>query len=51
MKTWTVEGIDFGTDWSLGGSLIADGAAWTGNENSKLELMVGCKRDPQVAIS
>ena len=47
MKTWTIEGLDFSTDWSVTGDLVASGAAWTGNENSKLEVMVGCKRNPQ----
>ena len=47
MKTWTIEGIDFSTDWSVTGDLVASGAEWTGNENSKLEIMVGCKRSPQ----
>ncbi|MEX1345202.1 MAG: calcium-binding protein [Candidatus Limnocylindrales bacterium] len=45
--TWTVEGIDFSRDWTLAGTLNASGGTWTGNENTKLEIMVGCKVQPQ----
>lgn len=49
MKTWTIEGVDFSTGWTVTGDLVASGAEWTGNERTKLEVTVGCKLDPQVA--
>lgn len=48
MATWTIEGIDFSRDWTVAGDLVASGAEWTGGELTKLEVMVGCKNDPQV---
>jgi hypothetical protein len=40
-QSWNVMDVNFSTNWSLTGDLVTDGM--TGNERTKLQVMVGCK--------